>query len=169
MCAECQLTSVSGPNSGSLLTQFGEFSASLRAWHMAQAEFALHYWADPCVHGFEFAPRAGVSPSVFLSDTRQWELQIPALAGFSYAPLQGGGCDGNGDETHVSITLAVGVEAIHRGPTSNFALRLIPFGGWGHDKGAPDLYGDGWTHNVAVFGVTFEIGMVFPVSGPSSQ
>jgi hypothetical protein len=136
----------------------------VRSWRIAQAELALHYWAHPCVQGLEFTPRAGVSPTVLLPDAsgRGWEMQIPALAGFSYAPLRGGGCDGNGDETHESITLALGMEAIHWGQTSDFALRLLPFGGWGRDTVAPDLYGDGTTRTVAVYGITLEIGMVLP-------
>ena len=128
-------------------------TASVRLRELVAAEVEAGYSADACVSGFLLTARGGVAP-VF-AERGTWAFSVPALAGLTYGTLDGGGCDGNPDETVLAVTAAVGIEAsrVKRGA----AFRLLVAGGKRRDE-----HYDGSMEWDTMYTATLSVGYTFP-------
>src|SRR5262249_50740746 len=95
---------------------------------------------------------------------RGWNLRMPALVSFDYAPrLSGGGCDQNPDERFQSLVVSLGLDDTLWGARLGFNVRLLPFFGymWSREL---DINRAAPTSANLVFGAVLEFGLAFPIA-----
>lgn len=147
--------------------KLGGLSTSLRLFDLAEAEVVVPFWINPCDHGPSYGARIGISPSlVALPATRTgWNIRVPALAGYDFYVLTGGGCEYEPDSRMHVVTAATGLDfAYFWSPDAGVSFRALGFAGNSWYRELSAINGRpfdtvGITDSMLLWGATFDVGI----------